>query len=116
MEKRSPEFLKNVAELKIFSLRVKEAEAKIKEVEDEWRSLYLSIPNIPHESVPVDKTEKDTVTIARRSSVDDISPHAIPHYVIKWFADAVDFSRGIKATGSGFLFYRGDMARFVRAL
>jgi seryl-tRNA synthetase len=45
-------------------LRVKESEAKIKEVEDECRSLYLSIQNIPHESVPIGKTEKDNVTIA----------------------------------------------------
>ncbi|MDR1891164.1 MAG: serine--tRNA ligase [Puniceicoccales bacterium] len=116
LEKGSTEFLNIIADLKNLSSRVKDAEAKIRKIDGEWQELYLSIPNIPHESVPVGKTEKDNVTVATWRSIEDISPHAMPHYEIPWFSNAIDFQRGVKVTGAGFPFYIGDMARFVRAL
>jgi len=40
----------------------------------------------------------------------------VPHYEIPWFAQVVDFARGVKVSGAGFPFYVGDGARLVRAL
>ncbi|MDR1528729.1 MAG: serine--tRNA ligase [Puniceicoccales bacterium] len=116
LEKGSAEFSNVIGDLKNLSSKVKEAETKIREIDGEWQTLYLSIPNVPHESVPIGKTEKDNVTVATWGSVGDISPHAMPHYDIPWFSNGIDFQRGIKVTGAGFPFYIGDMARFVRAL
>ncbi|MDR2778974.1 MAG: serine--tRNA ligase [Puniceicoccales bacterium] len=116
LEKGSAEFLNIVVELKNLSSKVKKAETKIREIDGEWKALYLSIPNIPHESVPIGKTEKGNVTVAAWGSVEDVSPHAMPHYEIPWFSNAIDFQRGVKVAGAGFPFYIGDMARFVRAL
>ncbi|MDR0742261.1 MAG: serine--tRNA ligase [Puniceicoccales bacterium] len=116
LKKGSAEFLNIIGDLKNLSSKVKEAETKIREIDGEWQTLYLSIPNVPHESVPAGKTEKDNVTVATWGSVEDISPHAMPHYDIPWFSNGIDFQRGVKVTGAGFPFYIGDMARFVRAL
>lgn len=116
LEKGSAEFLNVIGDLKNLSLKVKEAETRIREIDGEWQMLYLSIPNVPHESVPVGKTEKDNVTVATWGSIGDVSPHAMPHYDIPWFSQGIDFQRGVKVTGAGFPFYIGDMARFVRAL
>ncbi|MDR1173556.1 MAG: serine--tRNA ligase [Puniceicoccales bacterium] len=116
LEKGSTEFSNIIGDLKNLSSKVKEAETKIREIDGEWQTLYLSIPNVPHESVPVGKTEKDNVTVATWGSVEDISPYAMPHYDIPWFSKGIDFQRGVKVTGAGFPFYVGDMARFVRAL
>ncbi|MDR2628484.1 MAG: serine--tRNA ligase [Puniceicoccales bacterium] len=116
LKKGSAEFSNVIGDLKSLSSKVKEAETKIREIDGEWQTLYLSIPNVPHESVPVGKTEKDNVTVATWGSVEDVSPHAMPHYDIPWFSNGIDFQRGVKVTGAGFPFYIGDMARFVRAL
>ena len=37
--------------MKKIAAKVKDADQKIKDIDEEWKSLYLSIPNIPHESV-----------------------------------------------------------------
>ncbi|MDR3144062.1 MAG: serine--tRNA ligase [Puniceicoccales bacterium] len=116
LEKGSREFFDAVAAMKSLSEGVKEAESRVKDIENEWLALYLTIPNVPHESVPIGRSEKDNVTVATWGNVGGISPCAMPHWDIPWFAEAIDFARGVKVSGAGFPFYIGDMARFVRAL
>lgn len=116
MKKGSSEFAAAIADMKTIAAKVKSADQKIKDVEEEWRSLYLSIPNIPHESVPVGKSDKDNVEVMKCGDFDKISSCAIPHYDIPWFPRTIDFQRGVKVSGAGFPFYVGDMARLVRSL
>jgi len=115
-DKKSPEFQEKLKAMKAMSEEVKELEANAAKVEADWKALFLQIPNMPHESVPVGNTEDDNVVAAEVGSPDDVSPEAVPHWDIPWFSQAIDFERGVKATGAGFPFYVGDMARFVRAL
>ena len=114
--KASPEFLHAISALGELAAKVKDAEAKIRAGEDEWQALYLAIPNVPHESVPIGKTEKDNIVVSTWEPAGGISRWAMPHYDIPWFSNAIDFQRGTKVSGAGFPFYIGDMARFVRAL
>lgn len=117
MQKGSPEFLDKVKEMKSIANQVKELDEKVKELDNQWEPLYLSIPNIPHESVPVGKNEKDNVVADSWGDPNQlVTQHAIPHYDIPWFQDYLDFPRGVKVTGAGFPFYVGDMSRLVRAL
>jgi seryl-tRNA synthetase len=116
LPKDSREFRDAVAPMKTLSNAVKEAELKVKELDGEWQELYLSIPNVPHESVPIGATESDNVVVATWGSTASVSPHAMPHYDIPWFSGAIDFQRGAKVSGAGFPFYIGEMARFVRAM
>jgi seryl-tRNA synthetase len=115
--KGTPEFLSKVAGLKEASAQAKELEKAAAAVDDEWRRLFLTIPNIPHESVPDGRTEAENRQVfAWGDPVQLATPHAVPHWEIPWFASLVDFERGAKVTGAGFPFYVGDMARLVRAL
>ncbi|OHE71468.1 MAG: serine--tRNA ligase [Verrucomicrobia bacterium GWC2_42_7] len=116
LPKGSPEFLKKVEEMKSLAAQVKELEIEEKAIEEKWKALYLSIPNVPHESVPVGKTDKDNQVVLTWGDCSKISPCAVPHYDIPWFGKLIDFPRGVKVTGAGFPFYIGDMARLVRAL
>ena len=116
LDKKSSEFQEKIKELKQISEQIKVLDVKLQEIEIEWKSLYLTIPNIPHESVPVGKNESENVTVATWGDIEKISPYAVPHYDIPWFAKLLDFQRGVKVTGAGFPFYIGDMARLVRAL
>ncbi|MBI3886555.1 MAG: serine--tRNA ligase, partial [Opitutae bacterium] len=76
----------------------------------------LTVPNIPHPSVPEGRTPEQNVVHATHGSVEAVSPHAMPHWEIAGFANVIDFARGSKVTGAGFPFYVGDGARIVRAL
>lgn len=116
MEKGSPEFLEKVKEMKVLAERVKELEENVKEIENVWRGLFLTIPNIPDVSVPIGKDESDNVTVSSWGDPEGVSKFAKAHYDIPWFNEYLDFPRGVKVTGAGFPFYCGDMARLVRAL
>jgi seryl-tRNA synthetase len=115
-DKSSPEFQAKLAAMKGLSEEVKALEAEATEVEAQWKALFLSIPNMPDVSVPAGRTEDDNVVAATWGDPKGVSPSAVPHWDIPWFAQAIDFERGVKATGAGFPFYVGDMARLVRAL
>ena len=116
LPKGSDAFKQAVAEMRGLSEQVKALEGRLKEIEVEWKRLYLAIPNVPHPSVPEGKTDKENQSIKTWGDPAAVSPLAMPHYDIPWFSRAIDFSRGVKVTGAGFPFYVGDMARFVRSL
>lgn len=116
MKKGTSEFLEKVAAMKVISSEVKELESKAKEIEERWQGLIMTIPNIPHESVPVGKNEQDNQVFRTWGESEGSFPHAKPHYDIEGFSSWIDFERGSKVTGAGFPFYLGDCARLVRSL
>jgi seryl-tRNA synthetase len=116
LPKGSPEFQAKVAEMKQLSAKVKELEATAKTIDEEWDKIFLTLPNLPHDSVPDGRADTDNVVTSTWGDPAKTSPHAAPHFDIPWFSQYVDFERGVKVTGAGFPFYVGDMARLVRAL
>ena len=116
LQKGSPEFLEKVAKMKAVAAEVKELEALAKQADDRFREAFMTIPNIPHESVPDGKGEEDNQTISTWGEVEADFPNALPHYDIPWFDQLIDFPRGVKVAGAGFPFYVGQMSQFVRAL
>jgi seryl-tRNA synthetase len=116
LPKGTPEFQAKLAEMKAVAAQVKELEAKQKETEEKFRTAMLSLPNLPHASVPEGRTPEDNVVFSLHGAHDEPKPHAIPHWDIPGFAKLFDFERGAKVTGAGFPFYVGDGARIVRAL
>jgi len=116
LRKGSPEFLAKVQEMKGLSGAVKEKEAGLAQTEVKWRAAMLTLPNIPHASVPEGSTAGQNVVCATHGATDEASANARPHWEIPGFDRLFDFARGAKVTGAGFPFYVGDGARLVRAL
>jgi seryl-tRNA synthetase len=116
LKKGSPEFLAKVQEMKAVSAEAKAKEESLKVTEANWHTAMLTLPNIPHATVPEGKTPEQNVVHATHGSVEVVSPAAIPHWEISGFGNLVDFGRGAKVTGAGFPFFIGDGARLVRAL
>jgi seryl-tRNA synthetase len=116
LKKGSPEFVAKVQEMKGLAAQVKEREAQLATVEAPWRAAMLTLPNVPHASVPEGRTAAQNVVQATHGSVDAVSSCARPHWEIPGFDRLVDFPRGAKVTGAGFPFFVGDGARLVRAL
>jgi seryl-tRNA synthetase len=116
LPKGTPEFTAKVAEMRAVSASVKEREGQLKELEERFHQAMLTVPNLPHASVPEGRTPEDNVVFSTYGDCAAVSPHAVPHWEISGFERLFDFNRGAKVTGAGFPFYVGDGARIVRAL
>ena len=116
LPKGSPEFAAKIAEMKAVSTQVKERDAKLKEMEEQLRNAMLTLPNIPHASVPEGRTPQDNVVAATHGDPAQVGAHARPHWEIPGFEKLFDFARGAKVTGAGFPFFIGDGAKLVRSL
>ncbi|MCM3631542.1 serine--tRNA ligase [Paenibacillus glycanilyticus] len=105
-----------IVEMREVGDRIKELDEEIRVIESQVEELMLSIPNLPHESVPVGASEEDNVEIRRHGeqTAFDFEPKA--HYDLAQDLGILDFERAGKVTGSRFTFYRGLGARLERAL
>ena len=116
LPKGSPEFIAKVAEMKAVSAQVKEGEAVLNDAETKVKQAMMTLPNIPHASVPEGRTPEENVTFSTWGDIGALSPDAKAHWEIPGFEKLFDFPRGSKVTGAGFPFYIGDGAKIVRAL
>ncbi|MBL9219367.1 MAG: serine--tRNA ligase [Opitutaceae bacterium] len=116
LKKGSPEFIAKVAEMRGVSVQVRAGEEAIKPLEEKLHAAMLSLPNIPHSTVPDGKTPEQNVVHATHGAVDATSKLAIPHWEIGGFGNLIDFPRGAKVTGAGFPFFIGEGAKLSRAL
>jgi len=102
--------------LKELSQRIKDYEAREKEIVEELDQLVLLVPNLPHESVPIGGGEDANVVVRtvgeQRELFDDIKPH----WEIGEQLGILDLEAGRKVTGRGFIVFRGDGALLSRAL
>ncbi|MDR0140497.1 serine--tRNA ligase [Metabacillus idriensis] len=105
-----------IKEMREVGDRVKEMDDELRQVEAELETLMLSIPNIPHESVPVGETEDDNILHREWGGVPAFSFEPKPHWDVADYLGILDFERAGKVTGSRFVFYRGLGARLERAL
>ena len=116
LKKGSPEFIAKVQEMKAVSTEIKVREETLKQTEEKWHAAMLSLPNIPHATVPEGRTPEQNVVHATHGDPAAVSPQAVPHWEIPGFDRLIDFPRGAKVTGAGFPFFIGDGAKLVRAL
>ncbi|MGN8769760.1 serine--tRNA ligase [Paenibacillus barengoltzii] len=105
-----------IVEMREVGDRIKELDEEVRTLEAQIAQLMLSIPNIPHESVPVGASEEDNVEVRRWSEPRkfDFTPKA--HWDIAADLGILDFEAAAKVTGSRFTFYKGLGARLERAL
>ena len=103
-------------ESKKLSDRIDDLDKKLKEVERELIDLALTIPNIPHESVPVGLDDKANVEIRRWGKPREFDFEPLPHWEIGKILDILDQERASKLSGSRFSLYKGLGASLERAL
>jgi seryl-tRNA synthetase len=105
-----------IAEMREVGDRIKELDEELRGVEETLELLMLSIPNIPHESVPIGETEDDNIEIRKWGEIRNFEFEAKPHWDVADYLGIIDFERAGKVTGSRFAFYKGLGARLERAL
>lgn len=105
-----------ILEMREVGDKIKALDEELRVVEADLEKLLLTIPNIPHESVPVGETEDDNVEIRTWGEAPQFSFEPKPHWDIATNLDILDFERAGKVTGSRFVFYKGLGAKLERAL
>ncbi len=95
----------------------KELKAKFEQAENDLENLLLSVPNMPHSSVPQGKTpEENEVYRAWDKALPTLHEGAQPHWELAKKYDVFDLELGVKITGAGFPVYKGKGAKLQRAL
>ncbi|HET6872027.1 MAG TPA: serine--tRNA ligase, partial [Sporolactobacillaceae bacterium] len=105
-----------ILEMREVSDQIKTLDSELKGVEEALNQLMLTIPNIPHESVPIGESEDDNVEIRKWGTLPSFTFEPKPHWEVATELDILDFERASKVTGSRFVFYKGLGARLERAL
>jgi seryl-tRNA synthetase len=105
-----------IAEMESVKNRIQEIDPEIRDIEMNLNSLLLTVPNVPHPSVPIGKTPADNKEIFRWGEMLQPDFPLKPHWELTEKLGIVDFDRGAKVSGAGFPFYVGKGARLERAL
>ncbi len=104
-----------IAEVGKMKERIEELEARLAAIDPELQAIEQSIPNLPHETVPVgDESANRVEKVVGEPRQFDFPPKA--HWDLGVELGILDFERGAKVTGARFTVYFGAGARLERAL
>lgn len=105
-----------LARMKEVSDEIKRGDERVASLDERLKQFLLTIPNIPHASVPVGKSAEDNVEVRRWGAPPrfDFAPR--PHWEIGEGAGILDFASAAKIAGARFAVYQGLGARLERAL
>jgi len=103
-------------EMKEVGGRIKELEQQLAGVEEQLNALIITIPNLPHESVPIGSGEEDNPVVATWGEPPEFDFEPLNHWDIGEALDIIDFERAARMTGARFAVLKGMGARLERAL
>ncbi|MDI9874522.1 serine--tRNA ligase [Flectobacillus rivi] len=104
------------AETSTLKTRSKELDETLKSIESELYEVLVTLPNLPHSSVPEGKTPEENEVILENGTIPTLAEDALAHWDLIKKYDIIDFELGNKITGAGFPVYKGKGARIQRAL
>jgi seryl-tRNA synthetase len=96
--------------------RIKQLEAALEDVEQKRTDLLMTVPNLPHASVPVGKSAGDNVEVRRHGDPRAFDFEPKPHWDIGTELGILDFERAARMSGARFSVLMGAGARIARAL
>ncbi|WNR44604.1 serine--tRNA ligase [Paenibacillus roseipurpureus] len=105
-----------IQEMKVVGDRIKELDDEIRVLDESLQQVLLSIPNMPHASVPLGLSEEENVEVRRVGEIPQFNFEVKPHWEVAQDLGILDFEAAAKVTGSRFVFYKGLGARLERAL
>ncbi|AUR51951.1 serine--tRNA ligase [Aquella oligotrophica] len=96
---------------------LKAVETEFNNIANQLNAYLATVPNLPHESVPVGNDETANVEIRRVGVPRDFDFQVKDHVDIgASLNNAIDFEAGAKVSGSRFAFLKGNIAKLHRAL
>jgi seryl-tRNA synthetase len=115
-KKAGEEVAADLTDMKRLSTDIKEADEKIAKLDAKQREFLLTIPNVPHASVPVGHSAADNAEVRRWGTPPKFAFQPKPHWEVGERAGILDLPAATKVTGARFAVYKGWGARLERAL
>lgn len=96
---------------------LKAVETEFNNIANQLNAYLATVPNLPHESVPVGNDETANVEVRRVGVPRDFDFQVKDHVDIgASLNNGIDFEAGAKVSGSRFAFLKGNIAKLHRAL
>ncbi len=108
--------LQEIEKMKALSAEISKLEQDFKQIDSEFQTLLLQIPNINHESTPIGKDETENQVIREEGSKPKFTFEPKEHFEIDYIKPLIDLERGAKVGGSRFYYLKGRLATLERAL
>jgi len=96
--------------------QIQKLEEAVRSLDERIKDLLLQLPNIPHPTTPIGKSEDDNPVIRSWSEPKKFDFKPAPHWKLGEDLDIIDFERGVKLSGTRFYVLKGLGARLQRAL
>lgn len=114
MKKDKPPEL--IAEMRRMGEEISALQQQTREAKAALDRLLLELPNLPHPDVPVGRDENDNVVVRAWGTPKEFSFEPLPHWELGERLGIIDFSQGVKLSGSRFYVLKGLGAQLQRAL
>ncbi|MGT2721892.1 serine--tRNA ligase [Streptococcus porcinus] len=105
-----------IADMQKVSANIKAIDNELAEIDEKVTEIITTLPNTPHDSVPVGADEEENVEVRRWGTPREFDFEIKAHWDLGEALDILDWERGAKVTGARFLFYKNLGARLERAL
>src|SRR5688572_6393137 len=96
--------------------QIKQLEIQLDQVEHQRTALLMTLPNLPHATVPEGKSSADNVEVRRDGTPREFDFEPKPHWDIGTQLGIIDFERATRMSGARFSVLLGGGARLARAL
>lgn len=116
MKKEKEDASQEIADMRKVSDQIGALDQELRESEEKINDLLLTIPNLPHESVPVGMDEDSNVEIRSWGEHRGFDFEPRPHWELGQILGILDLPKAAKVAGTGFLVLTGKGARLQRAL
>lgn len=116
LKKEGGDASRAIAEMESVKDRIQAIDLELRDVEKKVNELLLTIPNVPHPSVPLGRTPAENKEVFRWGDFPAVDFELKPHWELVEKLGIIDFARGAKVMGAGFPFYVGKGATLERAL
>ena len=115
-QKKTAEAEAKKAETRSMGDRIAELDRQAADIEAKRDGILLRLPNLPHESVTIGRDAADNPIVRTWGEKPNLAFKPKTHIELCENLRLIDFTRGAKLSGSGFLLYTGWGARLERAL
>ena len=95
---------------------LKTLETELSDIQFDLREWLLTMPNLPHASVPIGASEAQNVELRRVGAPKEFGFEVRDHVDVGAAVGGLEFERSAKLSGSRFYTLRGSVARLHRAL
>src|SRR3954452_14172861 len=96
--------------------QIRRLEVELDQVEQQRTALLMTIPNVPHSTVPIGASAADNKEVRRQGEPRAFDFEPRPHWELGPALGIIDFDRATKMSGSRFAVLMGAGARLERAL